>query len=471
MKTTELFTEEESNMKVENNSHVFQRIDIEYISLLKDYDEKTISQIISSNLKNNLKQATSSYIWEQQLSSQVDQISSRLVFQRAGLLKQTQLSQQTPQSNLAKQQYNRHSLLNDRLGKNLILAVLEADEKHKPVVTQDAIKRLTQVISRAKDNYQLHFDLGWLYLFYQNNYTQAEKYFEIAVQQASTRNSLFALFASRHLAKAHYLNGNYKKAEAVMTEVLNSTFNPDPEYQYEYARYLAAMGELKLASMYLEQTIEKLPIYYTQATLEPDFYSKGIISQLLQTYKEQTLIYIREQYTQTWQQSRLAKLELPEDLSTQQLIQESCEKYEAEIKKHPLVIVNNNREQVKQQLIKYSKEALLTELIDKETYYMKAIGIKRDAWKRINKSGGMLIHAASILLLGTLFVLAAKFVLVSLGLGTVFYFEEVTGRAFIGVLILGFLGSYLLKSQPFGIKKLFRKSLLFRDAMTMIHKM
>lgn len=429
----------------------FQRIDIEYIVALNNESEASINHRLVSGLQNNLEQANKRHTWEQQLESQIDHISARLITQNHTLFEQ----------NTSKQP----------IEKTLVLSVLKADESHVSATVQSAIKKLHQVISDNKENYYVSFALAWLYLFYQNNYVEAEKYFEVAMQQAHHKDSHFFLFASRHLAKTHYLNGDAPAAEAIMIEVLNSSLHPDPEYQYEYARYLAAMGELKLSSLYLAQAIEKLPIYYMQATVEPDFQSKGIISQLLSTYKEQSLKYLREQYKETWRESNLDKLDLPEGLSTKQAFQASCKQHEEKINKHALVIVKNNREHIKQQLLKHSKETLLTELIHKEAEYIKAIGNKRDKWRWVNKSGGVLIHAASVLLLGTLFVLAAKFILVSLGLGTVFHFEEVTGRAFLGVIVLGFMGFYLLKSQPFGIRKLFQKSLRFRDAMTTVHRL
>jgi hypothetical protein len=83
----------------------------------------------------------------------------------------------------------------------------------------------------------------------------------------------------------------------------------------------------------------------------------------------------------------------------------------------------------------------------------------------------VLIHAASILLLATLFVLASKYILVAVGLGASFYFDELTSKTFVAVLFLGMIGTYLLRSQPFGVKRLFQKSLLFKNAKQLIHKL
>jgi tetratricopeptide (TPR) repeat protein len=349
--------------------------------------------------------------------------------------------------------------------------VLSVSQDNRRAAAQHAIPLLEQSLQENPNKYQTHFNLAWLSLFFLKDYEHAEKHFSSAVAHSRKKNHLFSLFALRHLAKTHYMKGDYHEAESVMSEVLNNSLHPDPEYQYEYARYLAAKGEVKLSALYLEQAIEKLPIYYTQAAAEPDFGNKGIISQLLETYKQQSLNYVREQTKRTWNESELSSLKLPEDVSTARVLQDTCKKHEKEIEQHPLVIVKNTQKQIDEKLLKYSKEALLNELIDKEKYCLKKISYKRSHWKLINKSGGMLIHAASILLLATFFVLAAKYILVSVGLGTVFYFEEVTGLAFITVLSLGGIGFYLLQSQPFGVRKLFEKSTMFRDAMTVVHKM
>ena len=451
---------------ISNRATIFHRIDIEYIAVLRAYNKKNIYQTLICGLKDNLEQAAKSFIWEDQIYSQLDQVTSSLALQTTRLLRKTQ-------TKIASRRYAgaRREHPSERLANHAILEVIEGDTNISNQAAKHAIELITQSLDECSDNYKAHFELAWLQLFFLKNYKQAESHFLISVKQARCKNPLFSLFALRHLAKLRYEKGDYIGAESAMSEVLNKTMHPDPEYQYEYARYLAMAGELKLSAMYLEQAIEKLPIYYMQATVEPDFKGKGIISQLLTTYKEQSLLYIREKSEEAWRQSELANLDLPKEISTQRVFKETCEKHEAEIKKHSLVIVKKSREQINEQLLKRSKEALLTELIDKENQYMKKIVHKRTHWKLINKSGGMLIHAATVLLLATLFVLAAKIMLISVGLGTVFYFEEVTGQAFLAVMVLGIAGFYLLRSQPFGIKKLFQKSLLFRDAMTVVHKM
>lgn len=456
---------------VSNKTMIFHRIDIEYIAVLKAYNKKSIYQTLISGLKDNLEQAAKSFIWEDQIYSQLDQVTSSLALQTARLLRKSQATSQVNQTKMASRRYARREHPNERLANYAILDVIKSDTSISIQAAKHAIELITQSLDENSDNYKAHFELAWLQLFFLKNYKQAESHFIISVQQSRHKNPLFSLFSLRHLAKLRYEKRDYTGAESAMSEVLNKTMHPDPEYQYEYARYLAAAGELKLSAMYLEQAIEKLPIYYMQATVEPDFKGKGIISQLLTTYKEQSLIYIREKSEEAWQQSKLANLDLPKEISTHRVFKETCEKHEAEIKKHSLVIVKKSRAQINEQLLKRSKEALLTELIDKENQYMKKIVHKRTHWKLINKSGGVLIHAATVLLLATLFVLVAKIILTSVGLGSVFYFEEVTGQAFLAVMILGLAGFYLLRSQPFGVKKLFQKSLLFRDAMTVVHKM
>ncbi len=436
------------------------RIDIEYISILKVSNKKEIFQRLIQGLKRNAKLSTRGFVWEEQLYSQLDIIASRIALQTSEFLRNTQALYQI-----------RYQQENERLANVLLVKALNSDIDEAKRLVQRSIELLKQVLEKNPNHYHAHFNIAWMSLNYLNDFDQAEQYFIQAIQLAPTKHHLFEVFAMRHLAKTRYQKQDYVGAESIMCEVLNSTLQPDPEYQYEYARYLVATGEVSLSSLYLGQAIEKLPIYYTQATVEPDFQDKGIISQLLDTYKEQSLNYIRQTIQKTWESSELSRLQLPEELSIEQVLQEACHKHEKEIRKQPFVIVKKNQKQVESQLIKSSKEALLTELIDKETYYLKKIGIKKSKWKLINKSGGFLIHAASVLLLATVFVMSAKLMLVSIGLGSFFYFDEVAGRTFFIVLILGVLGAYLLRSQPLGVKKLFKKRLMFRDALTLVHKM
>jgi tetratricopeptide (TPR) repeat protein len=469
MKIAELSIERElSPILVE--APIFHRIDIEYTAILKNYSKKKIAQQLISGLRGNLHHAVKSFVWESQIDTQLDHITSRIALHSSRLLPGIRHAYQDD-AKLSNRRYVKRERPEERLASHALLRVLEADGAEKLAEIQSAKRLLKHSIQKNSQNYQTQFELAWLALFYLRDYETAQIHFKLSAQYAKQNNHLFFIFAQRHLAKSYYEKGDYLQAEDAMSEVLNSRLHPDPEYQYEYARYLASMGELKLAALYLSQAIEKLPIYYTQASAEPDFKDKGIISQLLDTYKQQSLKYIREQSQSAWQQCQLSKLNLPLEVSTQQVFQETCDKHVAEIQKHPIVIVKKNQPQITAQLLNYAKQALLTQLVNEEEHCMKKIVHKRSNWKLVNKSGGILIHAASILLLATLFVLASKYILVAVGLGASFYFDELTSQTFVAVLFLGLVGTYLLRSQPFGVKRLFQKSLLFKNAKQLIHKL
>ena len=472
MKIAELSIERELSI-LPKEVPIFHRIDIEYIVVLKAYNKTKISEYLIAGLKNNLHTATQSFVWESQVDTQLEQIVSRIALHSSRLLPDIRNSYQDDVSKvnkLSNRRYIKRERPEERLANCALIQVLNAQGAEQLSAIKAAQNLLRRAVQKNPSNYQIQFELAWLALFYLQDYDTAKNHFVLAIHYSRKNNHLFMLFAQRHLAKTCYEKGDYKGAERIMSDVLNMTLHPDPEYQYEYARYLAAMGELKLASLYLEQAIEKLPIYYTQASIEPDFQNKGIIRHLLSSYKEQSLKYIREQSQTAWQHCKLSRLELPKEISSQRVFQETYAKHEYEIKKHPFVIVKKNQQQMMAQLFNNAKEALLTQLINEEKHCLKKIVHKRSNWKVVNKSGGFLIHAASILLLAILFVLAAKYVLLALGLGASFYFNELTSKVFVAVLFLGILGTYLLRSQPFGVKYLFQKSLLFKNAMNIVHK-
>ena len=470
MKIAELSIERELSA-IPLQTPTFHRIDIEYIAVLKAYNAKKIATHLITGLNDNLHTASKSFVWESHIDTQLDQIISRIALHSSRLLPDIRNTHQDHSGKLSNRRYIKRELPEERLASHALLQVLNSQADNQASAIESAQNLLQRAIQKNSNNYQAQFDLAWLALFYLHDYEQAEYHFLLAAQIAQKNNHLFALFAQRHLAKARYEKGDYQGAESAMSDVLNTTLHPDPEYQYEYARYLSATGELKLASLYLEQAIEKLPIYYTQASVEPDFENKGIISHLLSSYKEQSLKYIREQSQDAWQRCQSSALELPDEISSKQVFQETCQKHEQEIQKHPFVIVKKNQQQITAQLLSYAKEALLTQLAHGEQHCMKRIVHKRSKWKFVNKSGGVLIHIASVLLLAILFVLAAKYVLVAVGLGAAFYFNELTSKVFVLVLFLGLLGTYLFRSQPFGIKRLFQKSLRFKNAMNSVHKL
>jgi hypothetical protein len=469
MKIAELSIERELST-IPMEAPIFHRIDIEYIAVLKAYNKKKISDQLIAGLKANLHAATKSFVWEAQIYTQLEQIISRIALHSSRLLPGIRNAYQDDGGKLSNRRYIKRARPEERLANYALMQVLDSEGTEQLSAIQSAQDLLKCAIEKNPKNYQARFDLAWLALFYLYDYDSAEYHFLLAAQTAQKNNHLFALFAQRHLAKARYEKGDYQGAESAMSDVLNTTLHPDPEYQYEYARYLAAMGELKLASLYLEQAIEKLPIYYTQASVEPDFKNKGIIRHLLSSYKQQSLKYIREQSQHAWQRCQLSTLELPKEISSRRVFQETCQKHEQEIQKHPFVIVKKNQPQITAQLLKYAKEALLIQLVNEEKHCQNKIVHKRSKWKFVNKSGGFLLHAASILLLAIVFVLTAKYMLVAFGLGASFYFTELTSKVFVAVLFLGILGAYLFRSQPFGLKRLFQKSLLFKNAMSVVHK-
>ena len=470
MKIAELSIERELSA-IPMETAIFHRIDIEYIAVLKAYNTDKISKHLITGLKDNLQAASKSFVWEAQIYTQLEQIISRIALHSSRLLPGIRNSYQDDGGKSFNRRYIKRERPEERLANHALLQVLDSPVEHQGAAIQSAQHLLQRAIQKNPKNYQAQFDLAWLALFYLHDYDCAEQHFLLVAQNAQKSNHLFALFAQRHLAKARYEKGDYQGAESAMSDVLNTTLHPDPEYQYEYARYLAAMGDLKLASLYLEQAIEKLPIYYTQASAEPDFKNKGIISHLLSSYKAQSLKYLREQSQHAWQRCQLSALELPKEISSKQVFQETYQKHEQEIQKHPFVIVKKNQQQITTQLLNYAKEALLTQLVNEEKHCLKEIVHKRSNWKFVNKSGGVLIHAASILLLAILFVLTAKYILIAVGLGASFYFNELASKVFVLVLFLGILGTYLFRSQPFGMKRLFQKSLLFKNAMSVVHKL
>lgn len=367
---------------------------------------------------------------------------------------------------------NRHRKQADDYLQSLVIDWLKLNGSvHSNALSNDqytarlAEHALLKLINVVEEDYMAYFEIAWLNLFFLDNYAKAEQYFEIAVQFSEKKSPLFARFAKRHLAFVYYKQQEYVIAANTMLDILNEQLYPNPEYQYEYARYLAMAGDHELSKIYLEQVTEKLPIYLLLAQMENDFLKIQDLGDFIQQYRAETMFQICQETYRQWYACRLAKLSLPDDIDCSRVFEDTLKAQQTHIQKQSLVVVKQQENALPKNVIHLVQTKLINTLEHKEKACLQEIESKKSKWRGVNKIGGFLLHAAAVLLLAVLFVLMAKFIIITLGWGNTFRFDETVGQVFILVLALGGVGSYLFQSQPLGMKKLFKQTYRFQSAI------
>ncbi|MGV6810119.1 MAG: tetratricopeptide repeat protein [bacterium] len=332
-------------------------------------------------------------------------------------------------------------------------------------IAEKAANILLNVIESHPSDYLSYFEIAWLNLNYLDNLAKAEHFFEVAIQKSEKQHPAFAGFAKRHLAHIYYLQTEYRIAASTLLDVLNDDLYPEPEHQYEYARYLAAAGEHDLAKLYLEQTVEKTPIYLLFAQNEKDFLSIYDLDEFLECYHQETLKNITWEAERQWFESDLARLSLPQDFDSTDVFNEILKEEQSQIKQQPLLLLKQEEKSLPKKLLNKVQTQLLTMLEHEEKNYLERIQQKNIQWRGINKIGGFLLHTSVVLLLAIFFVLMGKVIILGLGLGNTFRFDETIGQVFILVLLLAGAGAYLFQLKPLGMKKLFKQTHRFQSAI------
>jgi len=430
----------------------FQPIALEYLFLLRQFNTVEINHYLKKILAKQCANDEMKKKCLEQSHHQIFWLSKQIWAQNKRLAKPWQNS---------KLSLNRHRKLANHYLREL--AMVSGSQAY--IIAEKAANILLNVLENNENDYLSYFEMAWLNLNYLDNKQSAEHFLELAIQKSEKQHPLFAQFAKRHLAHIYYLQADYAIAASTMLDVLNDALYPEPEHQYEYARYLAMAGEHDLAKLYLEQTIEKTPIYLLFAQSEKDLLSIYDLDAFLESYHQETLKNITWEAERQWFESDLARLSLPQDFDSTDVFNEVLKKEQSNIKQQPLLLLKQEEKSLPKKLLSKVQTQLLNSLEYEERSYLERIQQKNLQWRGVNKIGGFLLHSSVVLLLAIFFVLMGKFIIIALGLGNTFRFDETIGQVFLLVLLLASSGAYLFQLKPLGMKKLFKQTHLFQSAI------
>lgn len=129
------------------------------------------------------------------------------------------------------------------------------------ILLDEAETLLQQSIEISPFDFRAHFDLGYLYSFYRENFKEADTCFNNAVLRSLSKDSNFAAYSLRHLADARKHLGNLSEALNAIQEAyeINSSNN---QIQFEYAQYLILNNQVDKANNLIYDLVSKNSAYF-----------------------------------------------------------------------------------------------------------------------------------------------------------------------------------------------------------------
>ncbi len=449
----------------EHKQQQFHRLNVEYVVSLQAVNRERIYTLLDKGLRANLRRCN---VEEDLLCSLRPQLSlmAKQVTQQAQHLftARTRLRQQLTHTSQGNFSLYKAGMEADFANRNLTEIFTHTESVVQPRLAL-AEHLLQNTLKINHKDYQAHFELAWLYLFLLERLPEAEVHFKLAARYAQRIDPVLAVLALRHLADTRYSLGKFSEAVHTAQRLLQLD-SSDLEYTYEYARYLAASGEEQLAARTLSQVIYQSPLYYLQAQSEPDFAHNATIQTILHDLHAVQVRHIHFQVQTHWQQSELAKLTLPDQISPAHVFHHVIAQQLRAMQQLPYVTLNRREQQIGRMILATTHKRIHRELRLRSRHYETKSEQKRAQWSWVNKIGGFCLHTSSVLLLGALMFFALQGLVTWWGLPllTPYWLNQV----FSSIFILGLTGTFLFQFVPFGVKKLLRKQLELDNTLLLL---
>lgn len=454
----------------QHKKYTFHRINIEYLVSLKTLNQQSTFRLLESGLRNNMR-----------LQGAEDE--SCLQSLRPQLEKQAwHIAQQGRNFRHLRQQYANHSKSADfrlhRSNCEVDFANQQLTDSLQPVANKSPIQRvalaehmLCDALQTNANNYQAHFELGWIYSSLQHQFIKAAFHFEAAAKLAKREhNHDLATIALRHLADIRYTQGDFNSALELSYEVLQDASNDttDLEYRYELARYLAANDDTRGANQHLEHIVENSPLYYVTAQVEPDFIQHDDITVMLSELHQSRLQKIQHTVKRTWQTNPLSQLQLPDKIQPNTFFQETYERHSRMMEHLPYTVLSE-REQAIEELIVHDSAQRLAQVVTKRSKdYESKVETKRSQWSWVNKVGALCLHSAAILFLASVIFFTARFIANAAGMSGLLSADTYVNHVLVALLACLGSGALLVQFVPLGHKERLRKQVELDNSLLLI---
>ncbi len=439
--------------------NTFHRLNVEYLVPLQAINRQNVYSLLESGISRNLNRFGGAIDSLYSLRPQVEALATHLTSQGLHLLK-------------GREHLRRQLLSSSRGSFTLYRAGMEADFASKQLAESlgmnaaAAQQRLLLAEHMLKDalhvnyyDYRARFELGWMYQFLCGRLTDAEFHFNLAAHQAQKQDPEFAVFILRHLADVRYGLKNVSGAIESMLQVLHGQQQPDVEYRYELARYLAAAGDVNAATQHLAQIVACSPIYYVQAQVEPDFVQQEAVSVMLRDLRVTHVKRIQRNTQRDWQNNALANMALPDHIDPNALFRQVIGQHLRVMEHLPYITLRHREQQICQLILASTQKRVRREIVQRSLQYERKAEQQRSRWAWINQTGGALLHTSVILLLAALMFFIVRLLAGLWGFGYLLGADSVVNPLLTSITLSGLIGLLLARFVPFGVNKLLCKQL------------
>ena len=280
------------NQQIGSFSHFFSedrkrnwhRINMENLLMQNNINQTDLQNILMQGFKIILQSAQYQNMKLDSIDSGIQSMSNELLQQKKilensnSVLNEILESIKNPRAIEAKEKANQAS--------ENIKDALSLEKSRAERLLDEAITLLEESIKINDYDFKAHFDLGWLYSFYKNDYEKAEYHFDTSVLRSISNDKKFAAFSLRHLADTKYHSGNIEGAIKAVAEAEKIEENKNLETTFEYARYLVEAGKDNVASIKIESIIKQNPIHFALTEKEIDVNNHPSIQTCLKNLTE-----------------------------------------------------------------------------------------------------------------------------------------------------------------------------------------
>lgn len=177
---------------------------------------------------------------------------------------------------------------------------LDEDRAHR--LLTEAGEMLVEASASNPLDYKAAFDLGWLHLFFEENYDEAVKWLEKSVDHSIVEAPDFAVYVLRHSAEANRLNDNLDEAHKLLTNALEIGSGDQTQVKVELVEIVLAKDGVDEATKLTDSFVDEDPNLFEAFLSSERLLGNGVYSEWAKL-KLNTIVASIEARTQTQLQS------------------------------------------------------------------------------------------------------------------------------------------------------------------------
>lgn len=322
----------------------------------------------------------------------------------------------------------------------------------------------TELLKQTQENpsnFWIAFDIAWIYFHLEQDMVKAEQQLIHAADYALQEKSPLATLILRYLAYTKLILGKDKEAlENIQAAIQLSSTKPETESEQPHTIFESVQFHCHVEVPYKQQIrLQKLirhhPLYYLYIQIDKRLFAHQNIQNLLLRFHIEKLEQIKKCAYEQWQASHFYQSKLPTEFDKDALFDQHFQSYQA-LLSHQTYPVLNNIGTISKKIVTQLTTAANKQLIMAQTRYVKKIIETQKQWKKVNQIGGILLYAAILVSLASVFLWVAIAMMDSPILINTDW-KSLLPKLMIGVSLSAVTGILLMRSTPPMNRKRFKQ--------------